>query len=196
MFFTPHTFNKSALIGHPDVAPCTLESLQQSKVYQKEQRRQFKELKELVRRHQKKTAELLREFNSKYKKMARQCSKSRSVLFTAAGFFPSPVSSPVSRLLSPRKASSASDKDERLQQLRDEQQQQLLALRQEQYYSQKYLQREHIKMVNYTRSCSSEWLWRMRPLNWRPAGHLSRSDFSWFRVSVSPAADGAAEQSG
>lgn len=51
----------------------------------------------------------------------------------------------------PRKASSGSDKDERLQQLRDEQQQQLLALRQEQYYSQKYLQREHIKMVNYKR---------------------------------------------
>lgn len=48
-----------------------------------------------------------------------------------------------------RKASSGSEKDERLQQLRDEQQQQLLALRQEQYYSQKYLQREHIKMVNY-----------------------------------------------
>lgn len=40
-----------------------------------------------------------------------------------------------------------SEKDDRLQQLKDEQQQQLLALRQEQYYSQKYLQREHIKTV-------------------------------------------------
>ncbi len=60
-----------------DVPVGTIESLQQSKVYQKEQRRQFKELKELVRRHQKKTSELLREFNNKYKKMARQCSKSR-----------------------------------------------------------------------------------------------------------------------
>ncbi len=47
-----------------------------------------------------------------------------------------------------RGSCSDSEKDERLQQLRDEQQQQLLALRQEQYYSQKYLQREHIKMVN------------------------------------------------
>lgn len=54
-----------------------MESLQQSKLYQKEQKRQFKELKELVRRHQKKTSELLREINNKYKKMARQCSKSR-----------------------------------------------------------------------------------------------------------------------
>ncbi|KAK9541234.1 hypothetical protein VZT92_001295 [Zoarces viviparus] len=105
-----------------DVPVCAIESLQQSKVYQKDQRRQFKELKELVRRHQKKTSELLREFNNKYKKVARQCSKSRA-------------------------SSSDSEKDERLQQLKDEQQQQLLALRQEQYYSQKYLQREHIKML-------------------------------------------------
>ncbi|CAJ1066763.1 LOW QUALITY PROTEIN: 1-phosphatidylinositol 4%2C5-bisphosphate phosphodiesterase beta-1-like [Xyrichtys novacula] len=105
-----------------DVPSCTMEGLQQSKVYQKEQRRQFKELKELVRRHQKKTSELLREINNKYKKTARQCSKNRN-------------------------SCSESEKDERLQQLRDEQQQQLLALRQEQYYSQKYLQREHIKML-------------------------------------------------
>lgn len=54
-----------------------MESLQQSKLYQKEQKRQFKELKDLVRRHQKKTSELLREINNKYKKTARQCSKSR-----------------------------------------------------------------------------------------------------------------------
>ncbi|XP_068183152.1 1-phosphatidylinositol 4,5-bisphosphate phosphodiesterase beta-1 [Antennarius striatus] len=105
-----------------EVPACVMESLQQSKVYQKEQKRQFKELKELVRRHQKKTSELLREFNNKYKKMARQCSKTRG-------------------------SCSDIEKDERLQQLRDEQQQQLLALRQEQYYSQKYLQREHIKML-------------------------------------------------
>ncbi|KAM9804296.1 1-phosphatidylinositol 4,5-bisphosphate phosphodiesterase beta-1-like [Neosynchiropus ocellatus] len=105
-----------------DVPACKVETLQQSKVYLKEQRRQFKELKELVRRHQKKTSELLRDFNNKYKKTARQCSKSRA-------------------------SDSDAEKDERLQQLRDEQQQQLLALRQEQYYSQKYLQREHIKTL-------------------------------------------------
>uniref|UniRef100_A0A8C4HD96 Phosphoinositide phospholipase C n=1 Tax=Dicentrarchus labrax TaxID=13489 RepID=A0A8C4HD96_DICLA len=63
--------------GPADVPVCSIENLQQSKVYQKDQRRQFKELKELVRRHQKKTSELLRDFNNKYKKMARQCSKSR-----------------------------------------------------------------------------------------------------------------------
>ncbi|XP_077961046.1 1-phosphatidylinositol 4,5-bisphosphate phosphodiesterase beta-1 isoform X4 [Gasterosteus aculeatus] len=114
-----------------DVPACTIEGLQLSKVYQKEQRRQFKELKELVRRHQKKLSELLREFSNKHKKVARQCSKSRA-------------------------SCSQSDKDERLQQLRDEQQQQLLALRQEQYYSQKYLQREHIKMLTERLSSLAE----------------------------------------
>lgn len=70
--------NKCSVIIHvPDVPVIAMESLQQSKVYQKEQKRQFKELKELVRRHQKKTSELLREINNKYKKTARQCSKSR-----------------------------------------------------------------------------------------------------------------------
>ncbi|XP_074531383.1 1-phosphatidylinositol 4,5-bisphosphate phosphodiesterase beta-1-like [Halichoeres trimaculatus] len=112
-----------------DVPSCTMESLQQSKVYQKEQRRQFKELKELVRRHQKKTSELLREINNKYKKTVRQCSKNRN---------------------------SDSEKEERLQQLSEEQQQQLLALRQEQYYSQKYLQREHIKMLTERLSSLAE----------------------------------------
>lgn len=47
-----------------------------------------------------------------------------------------------------RSSGSDGEKEERLQQLKDEQQQQLLTLRQEQYYSQKYLQREHIKMVS------------------------------------------------
>lgn len=65
------------IIHAPDVPVIAMESLQQSKVYQKEQKRQFKELKELVRRHQKKMSELLREINNKYKKTARQCSKSR-----------------------------------------------------------------------------------------------------------------------
>ncbi|KAF3707964.1 1-phosphatidylinositol 4,5-bisphosphate phosphodiesterase beta-1 [Channa argus] len=114
-----------------DVPACSMESLQQSKVYQKEQRRQFKELKELARRHQKKTSELLREFNNKYKKTARQCSKSRP-------------------------SCSDGEKNDRLQELRDEQQQQLLALRQEQYYSQKYLQREHIKMLTERLSSLAE----------------------------------------
>lgn len=37
---------------------------------------------------------------------------------------------------------------QKLSELREQQQQQLLALRQEQYYSEKYLKREHIKQVH------------------------------------------------
>lgn len=70
-----------------------MESLQQSKIYQKEQRRQFKELKELVRRHQKKTSELLREFNNKHKKMTRQSSKSRYARFIMWYYFNCCISS-------------------------------------------------------------------------------------------------------
>lgn len=105
-----------------DIPVCSVESMQQSRGYQKEQQRQFKELKELERRHQKETAELLRVFNNKCKKMARQCSKSRG-------------------------SCGDGERKGRLQQLREEQQQQLLALRQGQFYSQKHLQREHIRLL-------------------------------------------------
>ncbi|KAM6956654.1 1-phosphatidylinositol 4,5-bisphosphate phosphodiesterase beta-1-like [Aplochiton taeniatus] len=102
------------------------EVLQQTKLYQKEQKHQFKELKELVKRHQKKTAEMLREHSQKYKKAVRQHSRSRKGNGT------------------PEELHEA---DRRLSQLEEEQQQQILTLRQEQYYSQKYLQREHIKQL-------------------------------------------------
>uniref|UniRef100_A0A7N8XND0 Phosphoinositide phospholipase C n=1 Tax=Mastacembelus armatus TaxID=205130 RepID=A0A7N8XND0_9TELE len=146
-----------------NVPACTMESLQQSKVYQKEQRRQFKEMKELVRRHHKKTSEFLREFNNKYKKTSRQCSKSRCThimwdsLNCSLLLFRILCQTEICKVsdhrgyasvcLFIRGSCSDSEKDDRLQQLKDEQQQQLLALRQEQYYSQKYLQREHIKTV-------------------------------------------------
>uniref|UniRef100_A0A3B4VET6 Phosphoinositide phospholipase C n=1 Tax=Seriola dumerili TaxID=41447 RepID=A0A3B4VET6_SERDU len=153
---TPKASAANQQTATTDVPVCTIESLQQTKVYQKEQRRQFKELKELVRRHQKKTSELLREFNNKYKKTARQCSKSRG-------------------------SCSDSEKDERLQQLRDEQQQQLLALRQEQYYSQKYLQREHIKTVKLTVTFDT---------GSSKVNSVLKCDFLF------PPADGATQQSG
>lgn len=135
-----------------------MESLQQSKVYQKEQRRQFKELKELVRRHQKKTSELLHDFNNKYKKTSRQSSKSRWTSWSSHGLIavsasPSCASGFLLVHVLIRASRSDGDKDDRLQQLREEQQQQLLALRQEQYYSQKYLQREHIKTVTLPQPC-------------------------------------------
>uniref|UniRef100_A0A3Q2YTE4 Phosphoinositide phospholipase C n=1 Tax=Hippocampus comes TaxID=109280 RepID=A0A3Q2YTE4_HIPCM len=129
-----------------DLPVCTLASLQQSKLYQKEQRRQFKELKELVRRHQKKTSELLRDINNKYKKAARRCSKSR---WESAHFALAKSGAPATKLCARLLRSSSSEEpDEHLRSLRDEQHEQLVALRQEQYYSQKYLQREHVKTVS------------------------------------------------
>lgn len=53
---------------------------------------------------------------------------------------------------------------QRLAELKEQQQQQLLTLRQEQYYSEKYQKREHIKQVltntrnNYTRTVHSSWV--------------------------------------
>lgn len=105
-----------------DLPACSLDSLQQSKAFQKEQRRHFKELKELVRRHQKKTSELIRELSARHKKITRQHSKKR-------------------------RESTEREREAELQRLKEEQHAQLLALRQEQYFSQKYLQREHIKTV-------------------------------------------------
>uniref|UniRef100_A0A668ASU2 Phosphoinositide phospholipase C n=1 Tax=Myripristis murdjan TaxID=586833 RepID=A0A668ASU2_9TELE len=142
---TPKASAANQQTATTDVPVCTIETLQQSKVYQKEQRRQFKELKELVRRHQKKTSELLREFNNKYKKTARQRSKSRKKKENVSELCMFPPLTEVD-----------SEKEERLQQLREEQHQQLLALRQEQYYSQKYLQREHIKTVKRLSSLAEE----------------------------------------
>ncbi|XP_072292720.1 1-phosphatidylinositol 4,5-bisphosphate phosphodiesterase beta-1 isoform X1 [Eucyclogobius newberryi] len=106
------------LIVFIDFPVCSMDSLQQSKLYLKEQRQQSKELKELLKKHQRKTNQLYSELNSKYKKMARNNSRAEE-----------------------------SEKEMRRLQAREDQQQQLLSLRQEQYYSQKYLQREHIRAL-------------------------------------------------
>uniref|UniRef100_A0AAV2JJB8 1-phosphatidylinositol 4,5-bisphosphate phosphodiesterase n=1 Tax=Knipowitschia caucasica TaxID=637954 RepID=A0AAV2JJB8_KNICA len=96
----------------------SMESFLQSKLYLKDQRQQSKELKELLRKHQRKTRKLYQELNNKYKRMTRQLHRAEE-----------------------------SEREMRLLQAREEQQQQLLSLRQEQYYSQKYLQREHIRAL-------------------------------------------------
>ncbi|CAL8254656.1 unnamed protein product [Lota lota] len=128
---TPKAAAANQQAAATDLPLCSLESLQQCKGYQKEQRRQFKELKELVRRHHKKTAELIRDLNNRHKKTSRQHSNNRH-----GGSACVCVSE-----------SAESEREDQLQQLKEEQHQQLLALRQEQYFSQKYLQREHIKTL-------------------------------------------------
>uniref|UniRef100_A0A8C1M7U8 phosphoinositide phospholipase C n=1 Tax=Cyprinus carpio TaxID=7962 RepID=A0A8C1M7U8_CYPCA len=94
----------------------TVDELKQMKGYLREQKRQYKELKELMRKHNKKTNELINEHASRQKQLRR------SVL-------------------------SVSDQDLDLERCEKLQQQQLLALRQEQFYSEKYLKREHVKLL-------------------------------------------------
>uniref|UniRef100_A0A8C1UGJ1 Phosphoinositide phospholipase C n=1 Tax=Cyprinus carpio TaxID=7962 RepID=A0A8C1UGJ1_CYPCA len=111
----------------------TVDELKQMKAYLREQKRQYKELKELMRKHNKKTNELINEH-------APALPSAR---------FPSSDGSCSRR--------SVSDQDldlercEKLSELKEQQQQQLLALRQEQFYSEKYLKREHVKLVTARR---------------------------------------------
>uniref|UniRef100_A0A8C1M9J1 Phosphoinositide phospholipase C n=1 Tax=Cyprinus carpio TaxID=7962 RepID=A0A8C1M9J1_CYPCA len=110
----------------------TVDELKQMKGYLREQKRQYKELKELMRKHNKKTNELINEHASRQKQPALPSAR-----------FPSSDGSCSRR--------SVSDQDLDLERCEKLQQQQLLALRQEQFYSEKYLKREHVKLVTARR---------------------------------------------
>uniref|UniRef100_A0A8C6WXH2 Phosphoinositide phospholipase C n=1 Tax=Neogobius melanostomus TaxID=47308 RepID=A0A8C6WXH2_9GOBI len=125
------------VVAFVDIPVCSMENMQQSKQYQREQRRQSKELKELLKKHQRKTSQLLQDLNNKYKRVARVGVR---LLFIST--------------LSNR--AEESEREGRLLQVREEQQQQLVSLRQEQYYSQKYLQREHIRVLTERLSSLAE----------------------------------------
>ncbi|XP_050994673.1 1-phosphatidylinositol 4,5-bisphosphate phosphodiesterase beta-1 isoform X3 [Labeo rohita] len=112
----------------------TVDELKQLKAYLREQKRQYKELKELVRKHNKKTNDLINEHAAKQKQLHSDFLRRRSAL----------------------QKRSVSDQDlmaleqercEKLSELKEQQQRQLLTLRQEQFYSEKYLKREHVKLL-------------------------------------------------
>uniref|UniRef100_A0A671TXR6 Phosphoinositide phospholipase C n=1 Tax=Sparus aurata TaxID=8175 RepID=A0A671TXR6_SPAAU len=106
----------------------TLEELKQQKGFVREQRKQYKEMKELVRKHHRKTSELIKEHTARVSELQSQHQRRRSALQK-------------SHKRDGKKSS------QRLAELKEQQQQQLLTLRQEQYYSEKYQKREHIKQV-------------------------------------------------
>uniref|UniRef100_A0A8C1U6S6 Phosphoinositide phospholipase C n=1 Tax=Cyprinus carpio TaxID=7962 RepID=A0A8C1U6S6_CYPCA len=112
----------------------TVDELKQLKAYLREQKRQYKELKELMRKHNKKTSELINEHASKQKQLRSDFLRRRSALQKRC------VSDQDQDLLEQERC-------EKLSELKEQQQQQLLALRQEQFYSEKYLKREHVKLV-------------------------------------------------
>ncbi|RXN34957.1 1-phosphatidylinositol 4,5-bisphosphate phosphodiesterase beta-1 isoform X1 [Labeo rohita] len=129
-----HTCSVCVCVCVSEVDAQTVDELKQLKAYLREQKRQYKELKELVRKHNKKTNDLINEHAAKQKQLHSDFLRRRSAL----------------------QKRSVSDQDlmaleqercEKLSELKEQQQRQLLTLRQEQFYSEKYLKREHVKLL-------------------------------------------------
>ncbi|KAL0967716.1 hypothetical protein UPYG_G00255960 [Umbra pygmaea] len=126
----------------------TVEELKQQKGFVREQRKQYKEMKELVRKHHRKTSELIKEHTGRAAELQNLYQRKRSALQKShkRDGKKSRSEQCVSTLeqelcLLEQECSQA------LWELRDHQQQQLLTLRQEQYYSEKYQKKEHIKLL-------------------------------------------------
>uniref|UniRef100_A0AAY4CBK6 Phosphoinositide phospholipase C n=1 Tax=Denticeps clupeoides TaxID=299321 RepID=A0AAY4CBK6_9TELE len=107
----------------------SLEELKQQKAFVREQRRHYKEMKDLVKKHHKKTTDMIKEHTAKYSECLT------SSLENSPSFFEQEL------------AQLDQESGGKLTELKEQQQQQLLSLRQEQYYSEKYLKKEHIKQM-------------------------------------------------
>ncbi|CAH6787813.1 Plcb1 [Phodopus roborovskii] len=136
-----------------EVEAQTIEELKQQKSFVKLQKKHYKEMKDLVKRHHKKTTELIKEHTTKYNEIQNDYLRRRAALEKSAKKDSKKKTEPGS----PDHGSSAIEQDlaaldaemtQKLIDLKDKQQQQLLNLRQEQYYSEKYQKREHIKLVS------------------------------------------------
>ncbi|XP_017653976.1 1-phosphatidylinositol 4,5-bisphosphate phosphodiesterase beta-1 isoform X3 [Nannospalax galili] len=135
-----------------EVEAQTIEELKQQKSFVKLQKKHYKEMKDLVKRHHKKTTDLIKEHTAKYNEIQNDYLRRRAALEKSAKKDSKKKSEPSS----PDHGSSAIEQDlavldaemtQKLIDLKDKQQQQLLNLRQEQYYSEKYQKREHIKLL-------------------------------------------------
>uniref|UniRef100_A0A8D1BCZ2 1-phosphatidylinositol 4,5-bisphosphate phosphodiesterase n=1 Tax=Sus scrofa TaxID=9823 RepID=A0A8D1BCZ2_PIG len=136
----------------PEVEAQTIEELKQQKSFVKLQKKHYKEMKDLVKRHHKKTTDLIKEHTTKYNEIQNDYLRRRAALEKTAKKDSKKKSEPSS----PDHGSSTIEQDlaaldaemtQKLIDLKDRQQQQLLNLRQEQYYSEKYQKREHIKLL-------------------------------------------------
>uniref|UniRef100_A0A4W5JJZ4 Phosphoinositide phospholipase C n=1 Tax=Hucho hucho TaxID=62062 RepID=A0A4W5JJZ4_9TELE len=125
-----------------DMEAAALEELRQQKLIVREQKRHYREMKDVGKRHQKKTLEMVKEQTTKYNQAQNQHTRRHNALLKTKQHGKT-------RSLSPGGKAELKQFDEdgegQLRELREQQQQQLLELRQEQYYSEKYLKREHIK---------------------------------------------------
>uniref|UniRef100_A0AAY4D571 1-phosphatidylinositol 4,5-bisphosphate phosphodiesterase n=1 Tax=Denticeps clupeoides TaxID=299321 RepID=A0AAY4D571_9TELE len=147
----------------------SMEELKQQKVFVREQRRQYKELKELVKRHHKKTTDMIKEHTARQNEQHSQHLRHRASMqksakrdaFTAVSDIWAVTSICViwaslrcrsgtehAHLALEQELKTLDEESSwRLAELKEQQQLQLLTLRQEQYYSEKYLKREHVKQV-------------------------------------------------
>ncbi|XP_065776921.1 1-phosphatidylinositol 4,5-bisphosphate phosphodiesterase beta-1 isoform X1 [Muntiacus reevesi] len=135
-----------------EVEAQTIEELKQQKSFVKLQKKHYKEMKELVKRHHKKTTDLIKEHTAKYNEIQNDYLRRRAALEKTAkkdNKKKSEPSSPdhVSSTIEQDLAALDAEMTQKLVDLKDKQQQQLLNLRQEQYYSEKYQKREHIKLL-------------------------------------------------
>nr|XP_055041485.1 1-phosphatidylinositol 4,5-bisphosphate phosphodiesterase beta-1 isoform X2 [Misgurnus anguillicaudatus] len=128
-----------------EVEALTLEQLKQQKCYIREQKKLYKDLKDLMKKHSRKTKDMIKDHESRQKQLQREFLRRRSASQKAArrdGKNRSGSSSLDQQL-------SALDEEntQKLTELKEMQQQELLTLRQEQYYSEKYLKREHVRLL-------------------------------------------------
>lgn len=126
----------------------TLEELKQQKGFVREQRKQYKEMKELVRKHHRKTSELIKEHTARVSELQNQHQRRRAALLKSHKRDGKKSRSEHSlSTLDQELMDLDLECNQKLSELREQQQQQLLTLRQEQYYSEKYQKREHIKQL-------------------------------------------------
>ncbi|KAM8775100.1 1-phosphatidylinositol 4,5-bisphosphate phosphodiesterase beta-1 isoform 1-T1 [Rhynchonycteris naso] len=157
-----------------EVEAQTIEELKQQKSFVKLQKKHYKEMKDLVKRHHKKTTDLIKEHTTKYNEIQNDYLRRRAALEKTAKKDSKKKSEPSS----PDHSSSMIEQDlaaldaemtQKLIDLKDKQQQQLLNLRQEQYYSEKYQKREHIKLLiqkltDVAEECQNNQLKKLREL--------------------------------
>uniref|UniRef100_A0A8C8S7K8 1-phosphatidylinositol 4,5-bisphosphate phosphodiesterase n=1 Tax=Pelusios castaneus TaxID=367368 RepID=A0A8C8S7K8_9SAUR len=136
----------------PEVEAQSIEELKQQKSFVKLQKKHYKEMKDLVKRHHKKTTDLIKEHTAKYNEIQNDYLRRRAVLEKSTKRdskkrcetgSPDHSSSTIEQEL----AALDSEMTQKLIELKEKQQLQLLNLRQEQYYSEKYQKREHIKLL-------------------------------------------------
>uniref|UniRef100_A0A8C6LFI0 Phosphoinositide phospholipase C n=1 Tax=Nothobranchius furzeri TaxID=105023 RepID=A0A8C6LFI0_NOTFU len=135
----------------------TVEELKQQKGFVREQRKQYKEMKELVRKHHRKTSELIKEQTARVSELQSQHQRRRSALQKSHKRDGKKSRSDQSlSTLDQDLCDLEQECSQKLSELKEQQQQQLLALRQEQYYSEKYLKREHLKQLEDAQSKRQE----------------------------------------